>query len=419
MQNTGKNHPLYSELISPPFAFNLMLLDSPSTTEAPPPIEAPETVLLHSGMNVQTVFGTFTSGAIFPLTAGLALFGWRAGLAVAAVVFSAMTTAAIWRRIGLRGGQVRIVHMLWLAVVLAMMLPAELMVHRKGPLQVWPILPAAGATLVILNWLLGGLGVGRVHPVLATFLLMVALFPGHLKPNAVLQRHMLFTGDVLDVGPGRPRAGSKDPWITRPLVNGQDALLLPPASEQLQAFTKGSEVSWVSMDALVRDRMPPIQDLIIAGQPGPIGMGSIIAIVTGGLFLLYRGLIDYRIPLLIWLSLGVALYVLPVPIVVADQPVWSWFAIADPRVSWATGMTFVHYEMLASPALFMAIFLATDPSVRPMAKGSRAVYAIVIGVLAAAAQRYLSVAIGPYVALLIGSILTPFLDKALRPKPIV
>jgi len=385
-----------------------------------PPIEAPETVLLHSGMSVPSVFLTFASGAIFPLTAGLALFGYRAVMAIGLVVFAAMATAAVWRRIGLRGGQIRVAHMLWLSIVLALMLPAHLAVNlTNSPTQVWPILPAAGATLVILNWLLGGLGVGRVHPVLATYLLMVALFGQTLVPGSVLQRDHLFTGDVLDVGSGHSVGASIDPWINRPLVPGQDALLLPSAAEQLHAYTRGNEESWVSMDALVRDRMPPLQDLILGGQPASIGMASVVAIMTGGLFLLYRGLIDYRIPLLIVLSLMLALYVLPVPVVIADRADWWWFAIRDPRVSWATAMTFVHYEMLASPALFMAIFQATDPSVRPMAKWARAVYAIIIGLLAAVGQRYMSISVGPFLALLIGSLLTPYLDRALRPKPLI
>jgi len=385
----------------------------------PPPIEAPETVLLHSGMSVPSVFITYACGAIFPLTAGMALFGWRAMLAIGLVVASAMSMAVIWRRIGLRGGQIRVAHMLWLSIVLALMLPAHLAVHYKNQPQIWPILPAAGAMLVILNWLLGGLGVGRVHPVLATYLLIVALFGPSLVPGSVLQRDRVFAGDILDLGSGRPVAASKEPWITRPTIHGQAALRIPPASEQLHAFTRGNEESWVSMDALVRDRMPPIQDLILAGQPAPIGMGSVVAIVTGGLFLLYRGLIDYRIPLLIVVSLMIALYVLPVPVVIADRADWQWLAIRDPRVGWPTAMTFVHYELLASPVLFMAIFLATDPSVRPMAKGSRAVYAIIIGILAAVGQRYLSVSIGPFIALLVGSLITPYLDRLLRAKPLI
>ncbi len=392
----------------------------PLSPGQPPPIEAPETVLLHSGMNVPRVFLTYATGATFPMAAGIALYGWRAMLAILLVVFSAMSMAVVWRRIGLRGGQIRVAHMLWLSVVLALMMPAHLAANlEKAKWQSWPILPAAGATLVILNWLLGGLGVGRVHPVLATYLLVVALFGPMLTPGGVLQRDSLFVGDLLDVGKDQPIAAIKDPWSSRPIVPGQAALRLPLASEQLNAFTRGNYDSWVSMDALVRDRVPPIQDLILAGQPAPIGMASIVAITIGALFLLYRGLIDYRIPLLIMLSLMLALYVLPVPIVISEKTDWRWLAIHDPRVSWATVMTFVHYETLASPALFMAVFMATDPSVRPMAKWARAVYAVVIGVLAAVSQRYVSISVGPFIALLAGSLLTPYLDRLLRPKPLI
>ena len=49
---------------------------------------------------------------------------------------------------------------------------------------------------------------------------------------------------------------------------------------------------------LLRDRMPPLEDLIVGGQPAPVGLGSGVAVIIGGLFLLYRGLIDFRIPLL-------------------------------------------------------------------------------------------------------------------------
>jgi Na+-translocating ferredoxin:NAD+ oxidoreductase RnfD subunit len=398
-----------------------MTLESAPTSphEAPPPIEAPDTVLLHSGMNVPTVFGTFASGAVFPVAAGLALFGWRAMIALLAVVLSAMAAAAIWRRIGLRGGQIRVVHTLWLSVVLGMMLPAHIAVAPKpGEMPIWPILPAAGTTLVILNWLLGGMGLGRIHPVLVTYLLMVALFGSHLNPTTVLQRHALFNGDVLDAGEAT-MAESKDPWISRPQVGGQAALRVTPATEVLQKYTRATEESWLSMDALVRDRLPPIQDLILAGQPGGIGASSVLAIVMGGLFLLYRGLIDWRIPFVIVVGMMAALYILPVPVVIADTAEWSWAAISSSRVSWATGMTFVHYELLAGPTLFMAVFLATDPSVRPMAKWSRAGYALLIGGLAAVFQRYLDVRAGAYLALLVGSLATPFLDKALRPKPIV
>jgi electron transport complex protein RnfD len=174
------------------------------------------------------------------------------------------------------------------------------------------------------------------------------------------------------------------------------------------------------LEALLRDRMPPLEDLIIGGAPAPIGTGCAIAIIIGGLFLLYRGMIDYRIPLLIFLAAYISMLVLPIPIVIrAASRDWKWLAIHDPSVGWPLALTLVNYEVMASPLLFMAFFLATAPSVRPLPRRGRVIYAILIGVAAAAAQLYISVAIGPYVALLAVSMLTPYLDRWFRARTLV
>jgi len=47
------------------------------------------------------------------------------------------------------------------------------------------------------------------------------------------------------------------------------------------------------------------------------------------------------------------------------------------------------------------------------------VYALIIGSLAAVFQLYVSVAIGPYLALLAASLLTPTFDKWFRPRTLV
>jgi electron transport complex protein RnfD len=149
-------------------------------------------------------------------------------------------------------------------------------------------------------------------------------------------------------------------------------------------------------------------------------MGSAIAVIIGGLFLLYRGLIDYRVPLLIILSAVAALLILPVPAVIQeDTAVWRWAAFREQEVGWPVAMTLVNYEVMAGPLLFMAFFLATSPAVRPIARRARMVYAIIIGVLTAFFQLYISLAVGAYVALLLASILTPTFDKFFRPKTLV
>jgi Na+-translocating ferredoxin:NAD+ oxidoreductase RnfD subunit len=54
-----------------------------------------------------------------------------------------------------------------------------------------------------------------------------------------------------------------------------------------------------------------------------------------------------------------------------------------------------------------------------MTRRARAIYAILVGIIAAVAQLYLSVSFGPYLALVLASPLTPLLDRWVRPRPLV
>jgi electron transport complex protein RnfD len=191
----------------------------------------------------------------------------------------------------------------------------------------------------------------------------------------------------------------------------------------LETYTSGlaaPERRWTSLESLLRDRMPPLEDIIVGGQPAAIGNGSAIALIIGGLFLLYRGLIDYRIPLLIFVAAAICLMVLPIPIVITeDSEHWRWLAMRAPSVGPALAITFANYELMASPLLLCAFFLATAPSVRPMTRRARTIYALLIGAFAAVFQLYVSVSIGPYLALLAVSLATPTLDKLFPPKTLV
>src|SRR5581483_12023402 len=103
-----------------------------------------------------------------------------------------------------------------------------------------------------------------------------------------------------------------------------------PASEKLIQFTTGKETperASLSLQMLIRDRMPPLEDLIVAGNPGGIGTSSAIAVIIGGLFLLYRGLIDYRIPLLATVFALIGLLLLPLPVLITHRRV-EWHRLA-------------------------------------------------------------------------------------------
>jgi Na+-translocating ferredoxin:NAD+ oxidoreductase RnfD subunit len=316
-------------------------------------------------------------------------------------------------------------HALWHATLLALMLPPHLATFATHSLgwKVWPILPAAGVLLVMASWTLGGLGAGRVHPVVVAWLLTVALFQGAMSPRYVLQRHRVLLGNLFDAAPAdiRTTAGGA-PWVTGQRVPGHDAMLLDPAAVRLAAFTRGDATpdrGLLRMTGLLRDHMPPLEDLIVGGEPGPVGTTSAVAVIIGGLFLLYRGLIDFRIPLLGVISALLLMLVLPLPARIGADVQWRWLAMREPDVGWPTAVTLANYEIMASPLLFAAFFLATSTSVRPMAKRARAIYAIAFGGLVAVFQLYASVSMGPYLALLFAGLLAPTLDKWFRPRALV
>lgn len=369
------------------------------------------------GMGVGGFYFTQALGAVFPLTAGLALYGWHAAVTTLAVVASAAIAVAVWRRVGPRGRMLNYPQTLWLAFVLALMLPAHLAGGTNEGASLWPILPVAGLVLVILLWLLGGLGGGHVHAVVAAYLLLVICFGGALVPHRVLARGHLLTGELFHTGPADQQDLHNEPWISRQ-SGPNDADYLEPTAERLTRYTSGRQTvrarKWMDIQGLLRDSMPPLEDFIVGGQPGPVGISSVIAIIIGGLFLLYRGIIDYRIPLLTTLAAYLALMFLPIPAVIDSGPQWRWAAFGTPANGWSVGLTFVNYELMASPLLFIAFFLATSPTVRPMTRRGRAVFAIVLGVTCAASQLYLSVSFGPYLALLLISQLSMPLDRLFR-----
>jgi Na+-translocating ferredoxin:NAD+ oxidoreductase RnfD subunit len=384
-------------------------------------------------MNLRRYYLLHVQGAMLPIVAGALLYGWRTLGLIAVVVGSASVALPIWKRIGPRGPQLRAPQTLWLALLLSLALPVHLMTTEPpfdgAPGSQWAILSAAGVLIVIFTWLLGSVGSGRIHPVVIAYLLLVVVFKQTLVPHWVLHKDRLFVGDAAKSERTVLAINASAGWTRTPSITGQDGIYDDAVSEKLLRYTAGQQRPdhrLLSLDGLLRDEMPPLEDLILGGQPGPIGSTSAIAVIVGGLFLLFHGVIDFRIPLLIYLSAFLALLILPIPTVIQDLSGrgthidWRWWALRDPvHVGVARAITFVNYETLAGPLLFVGFFLATAPSVRPMARRARAIFAVLIGLLAAVFQLYVSVSFGAYLALLAVSLLTPACDRWFRPRPII
>jgi Na+-translocating ferredoxin:NAD+ oxidoreductase RnfD subunit len=389
--------------------------------------------LIHSGVSVRGFYVMHALGASVPLVAGVSLYGWRAAAAVVTVVGAAALALLAWRNVGGRGRQIQSAQALWAALLLGLMLPAHL--ASTAPLEYadqavapavagppWPALAAGGFAVVVLLWLVGGVGTGRFHAALYTYLLLAACCWPLLQPRWVLARQHLGRGDLLKAGPP-PERLTPDPWLDRLPEVGQDGFYVRPAADALTQYTRGTLPlgrGRLPLHELIRERMPPLEDLVVGGHPAGVGSASAVAVIVGGLFLLYRGLIDFRIPLLVVAAAYVGFLTLPVPTVITDKGAFfQWLIARQPDVLWEQAVTFANYEMAAGPTLFMAFFLAPAPTLRPLARRARALYAVLLGLLTATAQLYLSVSIGPYLALAAVGLIAPILDRWFPPRTLV
>jgi hypothetical protein len=309
-----------------------------------------------------------------------------------------------------------------LALLLALMMPAHLANNPEpGELSrfrlTWTLIPAAALLMTMLMWVSCGVGFSRFHPVLVTFLFVAVAFGPVMKGRFILHRHRLAAGDIARFVPASDsRIPPDEPWFHWPKPAPADAVRFDStAAESLSRYTRGRTLeksAWVSIDGLLHEAMPPMEDLVIGGHPGAIGISSAIAVLVGGLFLVYRGLIAFRVPLVTLLAAYVALCLLPIPVAISESGA-TWRSMLAPHavLDPATMLTFVNYELLASPLLFMAFFLATNPSICPMGSRAQLLYALLLGVSAAAAQLYLSCSLGPYVALLAVAQISLWLER--------
>ena len=356
-------------------------------------------------------------GLTIPLTAGAILFGWRAGLVALLVVGGALAATAGEKFIAKKRGRpseaIRYGRSAWLALLLAAMLPAVLAGGKTaGGWPLWPAAVGAGVLLVAVDWLIEGAAALRVDALVVAYLAVYVVLAGSLVPHRTLDPRRAVLGDLLDTDAAQAAAGPvgaprETPWYhlfrlpTRP---AHDAIFAEPATQRLTFFTTGTAApdrAWLSMGSVLRDQLPPLEDLIIGGQPAPLGQGSAVATIFGGLFLLYRGAADWRVPAAVLGFAYAAFAVLPVPVGIGQGgPQFRWVAPSLAGVGWPTGLTLVHYEVFAGPLVFVAFFLAPLSPLLPPGWKGRVAFSALLGMGAAGLSLYVSSAIGPYLALL-------------------
>ena len=324
----------------------------------------------------------------------LFIFGWYAGAVILASVVSCVFFEALWQRLSGKPIAVADGSAVITGMLLAFILPPNV------PLFVVVVSSAFG--ILIAKQIFGGLGHNIWNPALAGRAFVQLAYPAFVTPSA---------------------------W---PIVTGsgfsrifQDVRNVTPAGASPQGFDAVSMATPLSSDALaslvpgadgsVHAAYPSLKALFLGNIPGCIGETSALLIIIGGVFLIYKGYINWKVPAVYLGTLFVLAFVVP-----------SW-KVPGARAfgglpDYAVGLDapgrffFPLYQVLTGGVMLGAFFMATDMVTTPITSRGQVIFALGCGVITWAIRLYgHGFPEGCCYAILLMNTTTPIIDRYTRP----
>ncbi|MBW8191968.1 RnfABCDGE type electron transport complex subunit D [Neiella marina] len=180
--------------------------------------------------------------------------------------------------------------------------------------------------------------------------------------------------------------------LPNPPQQGADGLLL---GEQWLSTNAIDGVSAATPLSQLTGALPSLSELTTGHHAGSLGETSALLILLGGLFLIWRGIIHWRIPATLLLSIAI--------------PAAISHAIAPESFGSASA------HVLSGGAMLAAFFIATDMVTSPTSPKGQILFGIGCGVLIWLIRTFGSYPEGVAFAVLIMNATTPVIDHYLKP----
>jgi electron transport complex protein RnfD len=285
---------------------------------------------IRSGETVQRIMFDVVIALIPALIASIIFFGFRAFLIVILTVAAAMISEAIAQKI--LGKEITVND--GSAIVTGMLLAFNL----PPTVPFW--IPVIGGALAIIvaKQIFGGLGHNPFNPALVARAFLVASWPVFMTS-----------------------------WIN---PDGSSA---------------ATPLALLKYEGIAT----PYWDLFIGKIGGCIGETSVLALLIGGAYLLYRGHIDWRIPG------GYFVTVIVLSAILGQDPL---------------------FHLLAGGLMLGALFMATDMVTSPITKKGRIVFGIGCGVLTVLIRLFGGYPEGVSYSILLMNAATPLIDRYTKPR---
>lgn len=285
------------------------------------------------------------------LAVAVFVFGFRSlTLTLTSVVFCVLFEG-LYQRILKKPVTVKDCSAIVTGILLAFCLPVA------TPL--WVVILGDAFAIIIVKQLYGGIGKNFMNPALAGRAFLTAAFPGHLtnftKPQVVMP---IFTTPVDAVSAATPL--------------GQINEGVAPSAE--------------------------FMDMLLGMIPGSLGEVSALALLAGGIYLLFRRVITWHVPVS---YLGtVALLTL----------------VFSRNIGSAGSFDFMLYQMLGGGLFLGAIFMATDYSSSPVMKKGKVIFGIGCGLITVFIRYFGALPEGVSYAILVMNCCVFLIERFTAPK---
>lgn len=295
---------------------------------------------IRSGETTQRIMLDVIIALLPALFAGIYYFGMRSLIVTLVSVVFAVAAEVAMQKILKRPVTVNDLSAVVTGILLAFNVPST------APL--WMVAIGSIFAIAVAKHCFGGLGHNFINPALAARAMLLASWPVRMTSSAFLT-------------PGADAVSSATP---------------------LAALSLGT-----------LDTLPSIMDLFVGNVAGCIGETSALALLIGGLYLVYRGVISFRTPVAYIGTVAILSFIL------------GGF---DPYIA--------IYHVLAGGLFLGAIFMATDYSSSPMTAKGQIIMGLGAGILTTLIRFYGAYPEGVSYSILLMNVATPLIDRFTMPK---
>ena len=337
-------------------------------------------------------------GLAFPLAAAILFFRLHAVVIIATCVVTCMLTELVCNIIRKKPNSLGDLSAVVTGLILAFSLPAAI--------PIWAAVIGSAIAIAIGKMVFGGLGSNVFNPAMVARTFMAASFGVLMTTWTVpatvdatmpkIQASAAVNADA--VTEATPLAWSKEAIKAKKAeakaknkaANAKDAQAVAKYEAQMVKATETAASSISNIASLRKANL-------LGGVGGCLGETSALALILGGVYLLFRKTITLDIPAAVLLSAAIFAAVF-------------WFIDPD---KYANPL----FHVLSGGMLLCAFFIATDPVTAPITRKGMWVFGIGVGVVIVLIRNVGGYPEGVMFAILLMNALTPLIDRCCKVVP--